>query len=99
MIFWEKLGVRVETVVGSLGMGYKVRLSKLPNVHNPYALSPISKYKGFSVPNTKKPSNFYSVNEIVQNLFLLFICDLFVFFNGEKPNETKIVQIEPFFWG
>jgi len=62
LIFWEKLGVRVETVVGSLGMGYKVRLTKLPNVHNPYVFSPISKYKGFSVPNTTKPSNFYSVN-------------------------------------
>jgi len=58
------LGVRVETVVGSLGMGYRIRLTKLPNVvHNPYALSPISKYKkGFSVPNTTtKPSQLFLV--------------------------------------
>jgi hypothetical protein len=59
--------------------------------------SPNIKDLGYQTP--QNPPIVYSVNGIVQNLFLLFICDLFVFFDGEKPNETQIVQLEPFFLG
>jgi hypothetical protein len=33
------MGVKVETVAGSLGMGYRLRLTKLLNVHNPNAFT------------------------------------------------------------